>query len=423
MFNNNSPQGGGPVSVYRNKFVKGITIASTVFVLTGCGTNGLNGVNDGQNNGNNNSTNNSNSNSTVSNLKFSKVSEQKVAEYNSLISKNAVNATNDSAATPSAPMSQGASAPLVAARGEAKASSGIVAAPMSYFPYPGVFEEYVVTDFEEAKTDGFTGTYLQALTKIVKPIVKSLGSDARMITSNGSTDDNGQNKSQEQPVQNDQKPMYYPGYQQYQWQFSFVSSSKKEVYNIYISSGETLVLKQTWGLRDLTPDEIKIDSSDAIKAVITAIKDKNFTSPDNQNIYMSPEAEVLYDIPPNTSWYLYLDKEKGNLVWNINMNINTNVVYYGVPESGVSASGGGTASAADGSVTNTTKPTSEPVPIKAPDFWYSGGYAKIDAATGKVLSLVRPMKYHVVNNPPCCKTDPAPPAPMPEPGVMVDTKK
>ncbi len=410
--------------MFNKKFVKGITIASTIFVLTGCGANGLNGIDDPNKNGNNdNLVNQGNTDSTLSTLKFSKVTEQKSAEYNSLIARNAASATNNSAPNPTAP-AQDAAAPLVAARGEAKASSGMIAAPVSYFPYPGVFEEYVVIDFEEAKTAGFTGTYLQALTKIVKPIIKSLGSDARMVNSNGSSDDNGLNKSQQaEPAQNAQKPMYYPGYQQYQWQFTFVSSSKKEVYNIYISSSETLVLKQVWGLRDLTPDNIKIDSSEAIKAVINAIKDKSFTAPDNQPVYMSPEAEVLYDIPPNTSWYLYLEKEKGNLVWNINMNINTNIVYYGIPERAVMATDTVTASgsgSADASTTNAGTTSPDAQPIKAPDFWYSGGYAKVDAVTGKVLSLVRPMKYHVVNPPPCCKTDPA--QPMPMPAVIAETK-
>jgi hypothetical protein len=402
------------------KMVSHVTVAATILILSGCSTAGINNIDP---NGNN--TNNVNNN-TGSGLTFSKVSEDKKSQYNNLITQNAV-AVNESATAPSAGATAPASAPMVAVAGDAKMASGISAYPMSYFPQPGIFEEYVVTDFEEAKTAGFSGTYLNALTTVVKPVINKLGTDIRMVNSYGSSDDSGVNKS------NTTEPANNPGYYNpYQWQFTFVSSSKKEVYNIFISSTETLVLRQKWGIKDLDPNEIKIDSSDAIAKIKTAIANKKFTAPDDQQQYYSPEAEILYELPKDASWYLYLEKDKGKLVWNINFNYynNNGPIAYAKDAGGTTgSSGSGTARAvaavAPDTPVATTIAVGEPNPgtpvmmPPSPEYWYNGGYARVDAATGDILSLVRPTRYKNVNvYPPCCKTDPVPmPAPAVDPTV------
>jgi len=390
--------------MFSKKIKAGITLASTILVLTGCSTQALNTVNPTP------GTNTTVTQSPINDLKFFKVSDENKSQYNNLISQNAVAAETSGKGTAgvSAPTATSSPMPMVAVAGDAKMAGGSASYPMMYFPQPGNFEEYIVTDFEEAKTAGFSGTYLKALTGIVKPITQKLGSDVRMVNSNGSSDENGVNPA---APGSSEKPVPYNGYYSpYQWQFTFVSSAKKEVYNIFISASETLVLRQKWGIKDLNPDEIKIDSSDAIKLIKTAIANKGFTSPDNQQQqgYYGPEAEILYEVPKDTSWYLYLEKDKGRLVWSINVNVNYN---YPVATRDIAVSpSGGTTSASSGSsadmpTTNAVAPSIYPV---SPEFWYSGGYARVDASTGEIISLTRPTRYRntPVMTPPCCKTDP-----------------
>jgi hypothetical protein len=386
----------------RKRMIINVAAAASIYILSGCSASGLTTVDPGT--GNTNTT----TQSPASDLKFSKVSEDKKSQYNTLIAQNAVNesatagGTTSNTAAPSAPS---AIAPMVAVAGDAKMAAGVAAYPMNYFPQPGVFEEYVVTDFDEAKTAGFSGTYLNALNTIVKPVIANLGTDIRMVNSYGTSDDNGETKAdQAQPAVTQEKPQAMPlNYtQQYQWQFTFVSSSRKEVYNIFISAAETLVLRQKWGIKDLNPTDIKIDSSDAIKIVKKAIADKSFTSPDNQPVYSDPNAETLYELPPNANWYLYLEKDKGVLVWSLNINYN-----YGGPiayaaDAPVAVSARDTAGATEGSSGGSATTgvgvaypgtTVIAPPPSYPEYWYSGGYARVNATTGEILSLVRPSRY------------------------------
>lgn len=410
--------------MFSKQFVSKVTVAATIFILSGCSTAGPNNIYPAP------VSNNTNNQPSLTDLKFSKVSEQKKSEYNALITQNAVNESATAGATSSATAPAPASAPMapmVAVAGDAKMSAGMGAYPMSYFPQPGMFEEYVVIDFEEAKTAGFSGTYLNALGTVVKPIIQKLGTDIRMVNSNGSSDDNGVNKSETVNNNSSDKPMPAPVYYNpYQWQFTFVSSSAKQVYNIFISSAETLVLRQQWGLKDLNPNDIKIDSSDAIKIVKNAIADKKFISPDNQQIYLGPEAEVLYDLPKDATWYLYLEKDKGKLVWSLNFNYNNNnypIVYAEGSGGGVASSTGAVRSSttsADTSIAVGEPNPGIPSAMPAyPEYWYNGGYARVDAASGEILSLARPTRYKNVNvYPPCCKTEPMPlPAAVEKPAV------
>ena len=388
-----------------NKKIKSASVLiSAMLLMTACGTT-VNTITNPANTGSV-ATNNSSTISSPSNLTFSKVSEAKVAEYNNLLTKNVTSnqaqGSGGGVTTQVSPTSPQISAPSPgSAAGISARSSDMAMAPyMSYFPGVGPFEEYTVTDFDEARTTGFSGTYIEALNKIVKPVIKGLGNDARMTSSNGSSDANGINKSDDvQNNNNSGKPeiMPYPinsNYQQYQWQFTYVSSSKKEVYSIFVSTRETLVLKQKWGIKDLSPDDIKIDSNSAIKLISEAIVNRNSISspPDSQPQYTSPGNETLYEIPKNTSWYLYLEKEKGKLIWNINMNIMNYAQPMPLYDTGTTNAGSAM-----------TKP--DLAPIQQPEFWYSGGYARIDAANGNILTLVRPSRYKNVQ--------PSYPEPMP----------
>ncbi|MEK7432087.1 MAG: hypothetical protein AABZ74_03055 [Cyanobacteriota bacterium] len=398
-----------------------------IIIISGCQNNTLplpSGNNTGTSTGNNNSNTNPvvNTVSTpIGEFKFKKVETDKLVQYNQLVSQSTQNnnkglASNvaevassnaSGSATPAiAPMASSAGgastvapmAPMVRAAGDSAVSSSM-AFPVSYFPYSGAFEEYTVVDFEEARSSGFVGSYAEIISKIIKPTISSIASDARMTNANGNLDKNGLNKNLPQPT-NSATPMpYYYGGANYQWSFTFVSSSKKEVYNFYVSSTETLILRQKWGLKDLALDSIKIDSSEAIKILTNAIKDKSMNSTQNQ--YLGTNSELLYDIPSDkdVSWNLYMELEKNKVIWNVNMNINYSPYSYPYPMplavdgssgSGVAPAGSSVVSS-DGTTTSIGNAGSaKPEIARVPDYYYSGAYARIDAETGKILMFNRP---------------------------------
>lgn len=371
-------------------------LASTSIFVTGCQQNLL--ANPANTNQNVQTTTN---NVDVNGFKFTKVSQTDLAKYNSMVSQNAqaIQNKSETALAPAVGSNSSSSVSAPAAMPMAAISSGGVvssdmarggAFPMSYFPYSGSFEEYTVVDFEEAKSAGFVGSYSDIVTKVIKPVIKTLASDARMTYVNGNLDANGMNKNEPQPTAS-ANPNYY--YNQYQWTFTFVSSANKEVYNFYISSESTLILKQKWGLKDLSYDNVKIDSSQAIKIVTDAIKDKTVATTNQDISYAGSNTEFIYDLPKNTNWYLYLEKEKDALIWNINLNINYNYSNYPVMPmyDTATSSGAGVSAGSSGDSAPVALPPT--MPTKSPvEYWYSGSYARIDATTGKILQFTRPTR-------------------------------
>ncbi len=219
-----------------------------------------------------------------------------------------------------------------------------------YFHSQNPFEEYAVTDYEEAKTKGFTGTFLESYNAMVKPILKDWSADAKATSVYGNANSDGKGANN---IANSYSP--------YQWQYTYTSNSKKEVYSILVSSKETLILRQKWNLKNLNDQNIKVDSTSAIKIFTDKIKDKNYNAEyDNNNL--GPNSQPLYELPPNNYWTFYLSQEKYSLIWNINTNY-----YYPT--------------------------TIDSESTKYVNTWYSGGYAKINATTGEIIYMTRPVKY------------------------------
>jgi hypothetical protein len=382
----------------RKLIISGISLAFSLMIITGCSNSNPVGTNsDGTVVSSDSSTDTTFAQAEPNGLKFSKVSEKNAALLANQQGNQQANTNQGSGGATGDSLGksvQGIAAPTAVAAPRDAAVSPESAIKFSgpiyggYFPAPGPFEEYVMVDYQEAKSEGFTGTYLDTYNKKVKPLIAAWSADARHTSSNGSTDDAGLNKSTGNTTDPNQPNYYNP----YQWQFTFASASKKEVYSIFVSSTETLVLRQKWAIKNLNLADIKIDSNAAIKIYTDIIADKGAKSPDNQDQYQytpQPNSEVLYSIPEKGSWYFYLNQEKEGLVWNINLNFNN---YY---------DGGGRPIP----LTMTDTPVVTPPPKEPsvlPSFsppqpvertYYSGGYARINAKTGEVISFNRPMKY------------------------------
>lgn len=284
-------------------------------------------------------------------LKFNPISEQNA---NLLNSQN----RNNSSTSPKSPQggntqemagdSAMSNVPSVApAAGSAVGRSDVYG---NYLNSQNPFEEYIISDYQEAKTNGFNGSLMDGYNKIVKPIIKDWANDAKATYIFGNFISSGNLENQEN---------LYPVYP---LQYTYVSPSKKEVYSVFISPKETLVLRQKWILKNLVDANIKIDSKKAIEVYTSKVKDKNYNAEyDNNNL--GPNSQPLYEIPANSYWTFYLSQEKDYLIWNINLNYSY--------------------------------PTISPMPVDKAytNTWYSGGYAKINAQTGELISMSRPVKY------------------------------
>ncbi len=350
-----------------------------------------------------------NKDSNTENLQFSKVSSEKTAELNSFVARGLIQnqagnqsqqASSQVGAAPSGiPMPSASAYPSTSPTSGDNLSAGGYTGPSyyaspsaysAYYPTPyytgmptpyfgssASFEEYEMIDFEEARKKGQTGSYLSIVKNIINPIINSLSADARLISIYGNTDHTGNTvkstplptyspgnnndiRPSETPVASaipSYSPTYAPSssYEPYQWQFTYASSLKKEVYSILVSSVETLILRQKWGLKNLQNDQIKIDSTEAIQIVEKAVKDKNYgPTPYPSPLYSDNGFQYIYEIPKEANLSYYLTNEKSGLVWNISFS------YYNPAEY---------------------------------NYYYNAGFARVNAKTGEIISVDRMSKY------------------------------
>ena len=253
--------------------------------------------------------------------------------------------------------------------------------------YGGGFDEYILSEVTEASTSGFVGNFSDVKNNIT-PYVKGWSNDARLVNFSGNVDGTGNNPAQEpakEDLQNKYDYYYYAyGNSAFGWMFEYTSSAQKEKLIIYVTAKETLYIKQKWTLKDMAVDEIVVNSNKAVQLIKDAVKDKNFTPKPQPGASIAPvtpwwgaeskeEYEIIYDLPSDTYWDLYLYKEVSSqynrVVWNINFRIP-----FARPK-------------------EETKKTVNGVDMIYPMPWMNSGYAKVDAKTGDILEMTRPYKY------------------------------
>lgn len=182
------------------------------------------------------------------------------------------------------------------------------------------FDGYVIDRTEEVKKEGFIGSYFEILNNVKTKILTALDSDAKLIYSSGTTDELGKTIEKSE----------YPGLESmfqsnpnlsptYRWEFIYVSEVKKEVYNIIINYKETIIRKQSWRINSFDK-EIKVDSIKAVELVKNAIKDKNFVPPNLPDYPKNTFISSVYNLPKVYVTNIFVEKYKGELVWNINFN-------------------------------------------------------------------------------------------------------
>ncbi|MFN4152838.1 MAG: hypothetical protein ACK4IX_17980, partial [Candidatus Sericytochromatia bacterium] len=196
---------------------KNMFILLSIFVM-GCEVQNPVITDPNSTNQNNTNTQNQTNTQTTGSLKFNKISEANKALQNNSqaqTASNSDNSRNSALASPALSPSLG-KAEMGAAPSDAMVSSRMM------MPRPSGFQEYVMISNEEASSDGFVGTYLETYKKIVKPLLLELDPNANLRWTNGGSGNDGKNLPSSEM-------------NSYQWQFSYVSNDKKEVYDLYIS--------------------------------------------------------------------------------------------------------------------------------------------------------------------------------------------
>ncbi|PIQ26575.1 hypothetical protein COW36_01585 [bacterium (Candidatus Blackallbacteria) CG17_big_fil_post_rev_8_21_14_2_50_48_46] len=304
--------------------------------------------------------------------------------------------TNDSAATaPAANPAPQAGAPVAAptvgqaASGESKLAPDIATGASSRMIAPwfggGEFNQYVIQFAEESVFSASqAATLLKAYEETVKPILAQWDSSARLIESRANIGVDGNSNFVEYlslPGQDGKVEQIQPAYF-----FRFASTPRKETLNIYLLKQETRVHRMVWGEPVIDISQVKIDSSQAQE-----IASKAFSNPDSSGAYpvypetvRDPNQKVIAEIPATAQWQIQLNQQgqsQNRYFVSVGFDVVTPVVQ---------------ASAKPQLDPATTDANMRCYPEEMPRYpekmqvW---GSAEIDAQTGAIKQLNRPVLY------------------------------
>lgn len=215
----------------------------------------------------------------------------------------------------------------------------------------------------------------------VKPILAEWDADARLLESraqmNAEHEEYIQLPGQDEPLR--VKPRFV---------YRLASNAKKETLNVYVLDKEIRVHRMVWGEQNIEISRVKIDSDEAVRIARAAFLSKSNPSgipvyPESDNA----EATIVYDLPADAQWSLNLNQQsQDSLRYFVNFNFKVKV--------DAPAPKPGEPVPVDDA--NATKP-SEPRPdIVYPTEQYLYGSLELDAITGQIKSMNRPVMYRMM---------------------------
>lgn len=294
--------------------------------------------------------------------------------------------------------------PLIA---PAPMPAGLSIAP---FPFYGSsdFNQYTVTFAEENLYPGSKAkSLLDVYQDAIKPILNEWDSEARLVESRGNLFQHSNHEKIEYvsiPGLDNEKPLKIRP----DWVFRLASTPLKETLTIYVTQKETRVYRMVWGQPHVDIEKVKIDSDQAIeiakKAFANRSKKTDFPIfPD----FNRRGQEIVYDLPEQLNWRIQLNQQGSSLRYFLSFDYRENQAPTPIPE---------------------------PIPLPAvefisedgvdisvapsrgfPDIHYRflSGSITIDAVSGKVKHLNRPVRYNFD------RPEPLPLPVDPEPPVFV----
>lgn len=267
----------------------------------------------------------------------------------------------------------------------------------------GEFNQYVIQFAEESIFPASTATtLLEAYETAVKPILAEWDSNARLIESRAHF---GMENSPDfieyisLPGRDGEPEQIRPNYI-----FRFASTPRKETLNIYLLPKETRVHRLVWGEPRIDLKRVKIDSDEAQRIALKA-----FSNRDNKPGYpvypdpvSDPNMKVIYDIPENPQWQIQLNQQGDNqnryfvsVSFEVKPPPQNTVSPPPLPEK------------------PGTRCFIEPAMPEYPSSMRVWGSVELDAATGEIKNMSRPVMYLPVYAP-AYRCEEVPPTPLPE---------
>lgn len=174
----------------------------------------------------------------------------------------------------------------------------------------GEFNQYVIQFAEEHIFPASQATtLLKAYESTVKPILAEWDSGARLIESRANFGTENSPDFVEYislPGRDGESEQIRPNYI-----FRFASTPRKETLNIYLLAKETRVHRMVWGEPVIDLKRVKIDSNEAQRIALKAFSSQS--SKPGYPVYpdqvSDPNMKVIYEIPENPQWQIQLNQQ------------------------------------------------------------------------------------------------------------------
>ncbi len=286
-------------------------------------------------------------------------------------------------------------------------------APMYYYGGHD-FNQYTIQFAEENIYPAAKGnTLLTVYNQSVQPLLREWDSAARLIESRS--------------LLNALEPEYIqlPGSSgeaqkvMPRFVFRLASTSLKETLNVYVLDSEIRVHRMVWGENQINIAGVKIDSDQAVAIVRKAVANRS----DQPGYTVYPDAvsrtaemKVIYSLPEKLVWQIQLNQQEGkklryfvSFFYGQGGGMPMPVPMLGAPVAAVRTMSTDTVVSSDGvtsSIAVGEPYPGRPAPQPVVESW--SGSAELDAVTGKLISLNRPVIYQAQVEPapaPCVKTE------------------
>lgn len=249
------------------------------------------------------------------------------------------------------------------------------------------FNQYTIQYAEENIYPGAQGTLLSVYESTVKGILNEWDASARLI------------ESRAQLNAQDDEYIHLPGHAgepqriRPDFVFRFASTPRKETLNVYVMGNETRVHRMVWGEPQIQIERVQIDSDQAVSIAQQAFASRNDQPgypvyPTLEDAQRDRNIEVVYDIPSELQWHVQLNQQsRDQLRYFLNFSYR-DTPSVSRPE----------VMAASSDQANSPLATST-IDVAPQEFFYQPhlyGSIEIDAITGEIKSLNRPMIYRPV---------------------------
>lgn len=293
--------------------------------------------------------------------------------------------------------------------------------PGGYYPgygsFSGDFNHYVAIKAERITYPGSDADDLQGVYQArVQTILNEWDPSARLIESRGQS-----NPSPDQPeyIYLPDAPGNEPIQFNARWVFQFSSTARKETLNIYINGEETRAYRVIYGQPAIELNKVGVSSTQAIATAKAAFANRsavNYPVYPAANEPVQPELKVIYELPENLNWRVHLTQQGSTLVYALSFNYTTTRKALNLPVSVPTASPSIEPSLPPEDPATGTEPSPFPLVTPTPlpggcygygygtpeDTIYLSGSISIDAVSGEVLNLNRPVYYDYYSTPGPC---------------------